>query len=101
MNIQELKLASQDRVLQHTQTAIDFFRDVLDLDYAQATITDRSLLSHFGPFREALEPAEMALHGEWSELVVRLVEMTYGVKLSGVEVPLVDIFDLITRKAVH
>lgn len=94
-------LGPQDRIEAYEQTACEFFRDVLAMEYRECLTTDESRLSDF---RTCGLPDEIAdathglkeLYSAWDAWVVPAIFSHYGLTVSP-RILLVDLFEQIEQ----
>jgi hypothetical protein len=92
-----VKLASQAHIELYEQTARQFFRYVLDLDFGECLVTDESCLSDFSSCGIPDELADKAtslkeLRAAWDAWVLAELRTRYGLDYPSTGIPLVALF---------
>jgi hypothetical protein len=93
-------IASQERIDDFEQTAHEFFRAVLDMDYSECIVTDESRLSDFSSCGLPEDIADAAqglkeLYSAWDVWVVAVICDRYGLEDVSPTVLLVELFERI------
>ena len=99
----KVTLADQDRIDLYEDTATEFFRSVLDMDYSECLVTDESRLSDFSSCGMPDELADATtglkeLYAAWRVWVVPVIRDRYGLDDLVPSILLVDLFERIEQQ---
>jgi hypothetical protein len=91
LNKPKFECADQLQILAFGETAIDFFQDILGMDYSEILITDESALSDFAccgsdcsDFPQALMDRSLPRQdrcNRWREWVIKKISARYGIEI--------------------
>ncbi|MFN0303671.1 MAG: hypothetical protein ACKVQU_25325 [Burkholderiales bacterium] len=101
--MQPFELAPQDRITAYAETAREFFRVVLDIDYDECLVTDESRLSDFASCGLPDEIADATvglktLYAAWDAWVTPVICERYKLFDVAPTVLLVDLFERIEQR---
>lgn len=93
-------VADRWQIEDYETVAEEFFRAVLDLDYAECLVTDESNLSDFSscgmPETAAAEALTLdELYAAWDVWVIPVIYRQYGLSIDDTNILLVELFDQI------
>lgn len=99
----KVEIAPQDRIEDFEPTAGEFFREVLDTDYAECLVTDESRLSDFASCGLPDDLADATnclgeLYAAWDAWVVPVICRRYGLADFSPTILLVDLFAQIEQR---
>lgn len=101
-------ISEQDVIEQYTNIAIDFFSNILGMDYLECLVTDESDLSDFGlcglDEEESKTVDEMNDYSRilkfWDETILRKINNKYPIYLEKTTIKLIKIFEAIKQVSV-
>ena len=101
--MKKVVIAPQERIDDFEQTAVEFFRAVLGMDYGDCVVTDESRLSDFSSCGLPEDSADATqslkeLYSAWDAWVVPVVCRRYGLVNVSPAMLLVDLFEQIERQ---
>ena len=103
--MKKVVLADQDRIDAYEDTAREFFRSVLDMDYGECVVTDESRLSDFSScgLPDGLGDAAKGLkelYAAWDDWVVPVICERYDIEAKDVSptILFVELFEKIERQ---
>lgn len=99
-------VADQDRIDGYAETAREFFRTVLDMNFDECLVTDESRLTDFsscGLPDEILDISPMKsfaqLYEAWDAWILPVIREKYKIDIEKTNIYLVDLFEAIEQRS--